>query len=134
MDEALSDPELAKLLNAWGCNGDTGWIAEDDSGARIGACWYRFWQDTNHSWGYIDEETPELGIGVVKFNRGRGIGCELLRVLLSHAANNCIGQVSLSVEKDNPAYNLYSRVGFVAVEEVGNAWTMVAKSAEEKSV
>ncbi len=126
LDEALADPELAKLIASWGRDGDAGYIAEDENGKNLGAAWYRFWTDEDHSYGYVAKNTPELSIGVATESRGHGIGASLLETLLSYASKSGIQQVSLSVEKDNPAIHLYERQGFSTVGEVGNAWTMVA--------
>ena len=128
IEEALLDPELAKLVTNWGRAGDAGWVAEDSRRVRMGACWYRFWTDANHSWGYVAAEIPEVAIGVIGAYRRRGIGAALLRSLLSYAAESGVGHVSLSVEKDNHAHKLYTRLGFTRVGELGNAWTMVANT------
>ncbi|MCI0697436.1 hypothetical protein L0337_36190 [candidate division KSB1 bacterium] len=50
IEEVLAEPELAKLLNGWGRNGDTAVVAEWEDGAPIGAAWYRFWTAENHSY------------------------------------------------------------------------------------
>ena len=125
LDEGLADPELAKLLTHWGRDGDTAVIADDD-GAPIGAAWYRFWTDDDHSYGYVETTVPELAIGVVADRRGEGIGAALIQELLKRARAQNITQISLSVEKDNSALHLYERCGFKSVGELGNAWTMVA--------
>lgn len=130
LDEALAKPELAKLVADWGRPGDAGCIAEDASGSRAGAAWYRFWTDDDHSYGYVAEEIPELAIGVVSRRRGQGIGQALLRKLLTHAAGAGVARVSLSVERDNRARQLYSRMGFERVGDVGNAWTMVVETSK----
>ena len=50
--------------------------------------------------------------------RGGGIGTALMHALLAHA--DTLGlPVTLHVEPFNPALRLYTRLGFVAVEERG---------------
>jgi GNAT superfamily N-acetyltransferase len=85
IEEILAIPELAKLLDGWGREGDTAVTAELDDGSPAGAAWYRFWTAENHSYGFVDTDTPELGIAVCKEARRRGIGTALLEALLDHA-------------------------------------------------
>lgn len=125
IDEALSSPDLAHIVDGWGREGDTGFIAESDEGESVGAIWYRFYTDEDHSWGYISPEIPELAIGVAVQHRGKGIGAALIQRLIDHANEKGIAQLSLSVETENPARNLYTRLGFKKVAQLENAWTMV---------
>ncbi len=125
-----SDPERylresghGHLIEQWGRPGDLAVIAEIPAGVA-GAAWYRFWTREDHSYGFVDETIPELGIGAHHSCRGRGIGKALLVHLLEHARQQEIGAVSLSVERDNPAVRLYRGLGFTVVGEVGNAYTM----------
>ncbi|MEX1071576.1 MAG: GNAT family N-acetyltransferase, partial [Anaerolineales bacterium] len=74
------NPEFQKLTRDWGRTGDRAIIAEID-GRPMGAAWFRFWTDTEHSYGYVDAAIPELGIGVRAEQRGRGVGRKLLRAL-----------------------------------------------------
>lgn len=85
---------------------DVGRIAEDDSGEPIGAAWVR----QVEGYGFIDHDTPELGIAVVADHRGAGVGTALLESLLA-----AIPRVSLSVDVRNPAKALYERLGFELV-------------------
>jgi ribosomal protein S18 acetylase RimI-like enzyme len=131
--EALARPDLAKLLAGWGRHGDTGVIAEDAAARPVGAAWYRFWSDADHSYGYVSPEVPELGIAVRAEARGSGVGELLLRALLAEAGRRGVAELSLSVERDNPAARLYERVGFQRVGEVGGAFTMRAPSGRGSS-
>lgn len=129
IEDALATPELAKLLDRWGRDGDVALIALNEDRALLGATWYRFWNDADHSYGYVSETIPELGIGVVAAQRNRGVGTALLKALLREAATHGVVQISLSVERDNPAIRLYRKLGFREVDSVGNAWTMVADTS-----
>src|SRR5262245_20134228 len=64
--------EGRKGLDGWGRSGDHALIAEI-SGDPAGAAWYRLWTVESHSWGFVDSETPELGIAVSPSHRGRGV-------------------------------------------------------------
>jgi ribosomal protein S18 acetylase RimI-like enzyme len=118
--------EFQKISRDWGRTGDRAIIAEQDS-EPVGAAWFRFWNDAEHSYGYVDSATPELGIGVRADQRGRGVGRKLLRALLDQAREDKIPQISLSVEPDNLSLWLYKSEGFTKVGEYGNAITMVKK-------
>jgi ribosomal protein S18 acetylase RimI-like enzyme len=124
IDEALSQPGLAVYLEGWGRPGDAGLIARV-RGAPVGAVWVRRFRDDDHGYGYIDERTPELSIAVAKARRAYGIGRCLMAAMLVELRLQTVGQVSLSVETDNPALTLYERLGFVTREAADGAVTMV---------
>jgi ribosomal protein S18 acetylase RimI-like enzyme len=127
VEVGLSPPELRKLLAGWGREGDLAVVAEAGT-EPVGAAWLRFWDDRDHSFGYVSSEIPELGIGVAETHRGMGIGRKLLERLLLEAARAGVNRVSLSVERDNPALHLYETSGFKTVGVVGTAYTMVASA------
>lgn len=112
LEEALARPELAKVLADWGRFGDLAMVATDGQGERIGAAWMRLWTRNDHLAGFIDERTPELGIGVRKEFRRHGVGTALLLALLGRAREDGVPRVSLSVEIENVARLLYERFGF----------------------
>ncbi len=130
LSEGLARPDLAKLLAGWGRPGDTAMIAESSGRERLGAAWYRFWSEDDHSYGYVGPAVPELAIGVRAEARRRGVGETLLLALLAHAGAQGVEEISLSVELDNPALRLYERLGFRRVGRVGGAWTLVARTPE----
>ena len=101
-------------------------IAESADDRPVGAAWYRFWSDHDHSCGYVSADVPELGIAVVNGLRNQGVGGRLLHALRRLAADRGFAHLSLSVEEDNPARHLYLQHGFERVAKAGNAWTMVA--------
>lgn len=125
----LSRPDLAKWLTGFGRLGDLAVIAEQPDGERLGAAWFRFWNEQDHSYGFIASDIPELAIGVRADVRGQGVGTALLQALLSTAAQHSVSHASLSVELDNPARRLYERAGFRPVSDDGAAWTMIVQTA-----
>lgn len=114
-----------RYVIGWGREGDAGVIALDD-GFPVGAAWYRRFTADEPGYGFVDEATPELAIAVVPSRRGRGIGELMLSALLERARAEGHAQVSLSVERQNPALRLYEKHGFRAVHENANTVTMVA--------
>jgi ribosomal protein S18 acetylase RimI-like enzyme len=125
--DVVKRPELSRYVEAWGRAGDLGFVAVDSSSGRpVGAAWLRLLGGDARGYGYVDEETPELGIAVLPEHRGRGVGTGLLLRLLE-SARDVYRQVCLSVSADNPAARLYERVGFVRVGECGSSVTMVKR-------
>jgi GNAT superfamily N-acetyltransferase len=64
---------------------------------------------------YVDTNTPELVLSVLPQYRNQGLETLILEQLFKEAAK-IYPQVSLSVRKDDPAVNLYERLGFQKVE------------------
>ena len=113
----LGAPGIAHYHARFGTQpGDVGRIAVVGDDVPIGAAWSRF----VHGYGYIDDDTPELGIAVVPERRGMGVGADLLRSLM--AAEDRLG---LCVDRRNPAFRLYERLGFRAVREDGDGVIML---------
>jgi ribosomal protein S18 acetylase RimI-like enzyme len=112
LEEGLARPDLAKIFADWGRDGDMALLATDGLGERIGAAWMRRWTADNHAHGFVDGETPEVGIGVRREFRRHGVGTALLLALLGRARENGVPRVSLSVEIENVARLLYERFGF----------------------
>lgn len=123
----LAEPELAKLLAGWGRQGDTGVVAVQEDGTPLGAAWYRFWTTANHSYGFVDAETPELGIAVSPHMRRKGIGTALLISLIEQARLANVARLSLSVEPENFSRRLYEKLGFKIFGVSGIAWTMLVE-------
>ena len=124
LQEFAEDPRFSNLLAGWGRPGDTALVAED-AGGRLGAAWFRFWTDDNHSYGYVAADTPEIAIAVVAEHRSQGVGRVLLRALIREAQAQDIRALSLSVDSANYARQLYESEGFARVGEPGTHWTCV---------
>lgn len=106
-------PELRIYIEDFGLRpGDLCLCAEAD-GRVVGAPWTRLMR----GFGYLDDETPELAMAVLKPWRGQGIGSALLCALTARLPKNGFRTLSLSVQKNNPALRLYRRAGFCVVRE-----------------
>jgi GNAT superfamily N-acetyltransferase len=94
--------------------GDFGFVAER-AGARIGVAWAQFLPADDPGYGFLDESTPEISLWVREDARGQGVGKTLLRRLQQEAHDRGIARLSLSVEADNHARQLYASAGFTQV-------------------
>ncbi len=117
---------LAYLLADWGRPGDAAVVALVGDLA-VGAAWYRQWSESVPSYGYVDDATPEIGLGVDPGYRGQGIGTALLIALQALAVERGVSSLSLSVDRDNPAIGLYRRFGFEHYADVDAASTMLRR-------
>ena len=124
-DEDETGLHPMRYVENWGRPGDAAVIALDD-GFPVGAAWYRLFKEGIPGYGFVDEQTPELTIAIVPSMRGRGLGEELLSVLLDRARAEGRPRISLSVEPDNPAIRLYEQHGFARVGERAGALVMSA--------
>jgi GNAT superfamily N-acetyltransferase len=116
-------PELAHYLDGWPKEGDVGFVAEGDG--PIGAAWWRVFSEEDPGYGFRDESTPEISIGVMAEARGSGVGSALLGALMDEARRRSLNALSLSVDPANAAGRLYRRLGFRTVGGVGTSQTMV---------
>lgn len=125
VQDVMNRPELAHYVAGWPQRGDLGVVAEVER--PIGAAWLRFLPESDPGYGFVDAETPELGMGVVRQWRGQGVGASLLGALIAGATDARITALSLSVERDNYARRLYERFGFRQVDTVGGSLTMLLR-------
>lgn len=109
-------PELALYISDFGRRGDVAIVAEDD-GHLIGAAWTRLFPEDNPAYGTIDAHTPDLAVAVQPECRGTGIGTAILKSLFQALTDAGYERVSLSVQRSNPAADLYRRLGFVTYRE-----------------
>lgn len=108
----LDDPAIARYVEGWGTrSGDSGLIALVQ-GVPVGAAWLRFFPASHPGYGFVDERTPELSVAVLATCRGKGIGSLLVDRLLQN-----VDAASLSCDPANPAWHLYTRLGFAPLED-----------------
>ncbi len=102
------DPKCRAAFAGFGSLPDDRAVVAEVDGEVVGACWVR----TTDEYGHIDDETPSFSISLRRPYRGQGIGTAMMRALLAELRGAGYGRASLSVQKQNPALNLYERLGF----------------------
>lgn len=123
--EVLASAEHRRYLVGWKRTADDGLVAIDPDDVPIGAAWYRMLPQNEPGLGFVGVAVPELIIGVHPLWRARGVGRSLLRGVVELAGSQGHARISLSVERDNFARNLYRAEGFSVVESTGSRETMV---------
>lgn len=126
MNDFFNETKINRLLADWGRPGDKSFIAEK-GGIPIGAAWYRLFKADEGSYGFVDEDTPEIGMAIANDYRSRGMGRKLLRALLLEAQRDGFEALSLSVDPANFALDLYESEGFNKVGQSGTSLTLQRK-------
>ena len=116
----IRQPELQVYVSGFGKKDDHCLVAEVN-GKIIGAVWTRIMND----YGHVDDTTPSFAISLYKDFRGQGIGTVLMEEMLALLRKRGYKKASLSVQKENYAYRLYLKIGFVVVEETDEEYIMV---------
>ncbi len=125
-DRELADlPTLKKYIENWGKErGDLGYVAIDNDNQPVGAVWTRVFHEDDETWGFVDEQTPELNIATIETFRSKGAGSALLKEMIDLLRAYQHRAVSLSVHPNNRCISLYKRFGFAVYETHDNALTM----------
>ena len=118
------EPHVSRYVENFGRDGDHAFVLVNDL-KLVGGIWCRLFSEACPGFGFVDESTPELGMAVFDPHRGQGFGTKLMHTLIGSLRDAGYANVSLSVDKRNPALRLYERFGFEVVREKGNAITMM---------
>lgn len=117
----INNPDLQVYVKDFGKqDSDICYVAECDNNI-VGAVWVRIMND----YGHIDEDMPSLAISLLPEYRGYGIGTALMQTILRRVAKEGYKGVSLSVQKENYAYRMYSKLGFKTIQETEEEYIMV---------
>ncbi|WP_343210177.1 GNAT family N-acetyltransferase [Anaerolentibacter hominis] len=125
-EAVIFNPDLYRYIDRFGEKMDDYCLCAEADGQVVGAVWVR----TIPGYGSINETTPELAISLLPEVRGRGIGTELLHRILLHLKESGYPEISLSVQKDNYARNMYLGAGFQILKETEEEWVMVCRLEE----
>ncbi|MBT2494358.1 MULTISPECIES: GNAT family N-acetyltransferase [Microbacterium] len=126
--EVLTSADHRRYLAGWKRMSDDGLVATSDDDIPVGAAWYRVLPQNAPGLGFIGAAVPELIIGVHPLWRARGVGRSLLRGIVQLAGAEGHARISLSVERDNFARNLYRAEGFAIVGEGETRDTMARRT------
>jgi len=129
--DIIYTPEIYVYIKDFGKPDDLGLVAELDSGV-VGLASGRILAGPEiKGYGNIDATTPELMISVLPEARGQGVGTKLIETLHTVLRKRGEKQISLSVQKTNPAARLYQRLGYVIIKENGDDYIMVKSLKKE---
>jgi len=124
-EQVIADEHTARYVGGWGRPDDFGLVALDGD-EPLGAIWARALPASEPGYGYVADDVPEIGLGVARRHRGRGVGSALLVGCIEQARGLGWRALSLSVEDGNVnARRLYERHGFVVVGRKGDSDTML---------
>jgi ribosomal protein S18 acetylase RimI-like enzyme len=123
--ELLADPGVRHYLEGWPHDTDVGVIATESAGGSIGAAWLRQFTEADQADGFVGEGIPELAIGVLAEHRGRGVGKALMQAIAEAARRAGLENISLSVDRPNPAVVLYRSAGYRVVHESAHSYVML---------
>ena len=123
-ERVLADPASVHYVAGWPRAGDVGTVAEA-AGAPVGAAWLRLLPADDPGYGFVAADVPELTLAVAAGWRRQGVGRRLLRAVVAQARAAGHRGVSLSVERGNPAQDLYAGEGFRTVRRDRDADTML---------
>lgn len=121
--EIVESPELNLYFKDFGHHDADHALVAAVGEKVIGLVWCR----RMHDFGYVDEQTPSLALSLREEYRGKGIGTRLLENMLQLLHGKGYAQVSLSVQKANPAFRLYKRLGFEKLRETDEEFILVRK-------
>ena len=119
--DIIASPELQIYIERFGTSKDDFALVAEIERKIVGAVWVRIMND----YGHIDDETPSLAISLHKEYRGKGMGSNMMKEMLSLLKTHGYKRVSLSVQKANYAAEMYRKIGFDIVRGNEEEWIMV---------
>lgn len=122
--DVLGSLDMGHYTELFPRRGDFGFVALHDE-TPVGVGWALFLPQSNPGWGFITPEIPEVSLWVDEPYRRQGIGRALIAALQHGARFRDLPGLSLSVEAENPARELYQSEGFGDVEELASRGVML---------
>ena len=121
--DIVERPELRIYYEYFGSGAADHCLVAEAEGNVVGAVWTRIMKD----YGHVDDETPSFAISLIPKYRGRGIGTEMMKEMLSLLKGQGYKQASLAVQKANYAVRMYENVGFDVADENAEEFIMVCR-------
>ena len=121
--DIVERPELKVYYECFGSGTADYCLVAEAEGQVVGAVWTRIMDD----YGHVDDETPSFAISLIPEYRGRGIGTEMMKEMLSLLKGRGYKQASLAVQKANYAVRMYENVGFDVADENAEEFIMVCR-------
>ena len=109
----VENPELKIYYEDFGSKEADFCIVAESKGKIVGAAWSRIMDD----YGHIDDHTPSLSISLYWDYRSKGHGRVLMKKLMEKLKEKGYQKVSLSVQKENYAFQFYESLGFKVIQE-----------------
>ena len=119
----IEQEDLQVYVRDFGKEADDRCLVAEVDGKIVGAVWTRVMND----YGHVADGIPSLAISLYKEYRHQGIGTNLLREMLLQLRRDGYPQVSLSVQKANPAFRMYQKAGFEVHKETEEEYLMVCR-------
>lgn len=113
--EVIYEEHYHKYIKDYGRDGDFALVCEDE-GRVSGIIWVRLFKEEDDSFGFVDEETPELTLSVLAGYNQQAIGKELIQLLINELKIRGVKQVSTSICENHEIFDVYTLVGFKEVE------------------
>ncbi|MEL7531197.1 MAG: GNAT family N-acetyltransferase [Bacteroidota bacterium] len=129
--EMIDRPDLAKYIKDWGSGKDDLSLVAKRENELLGLVWGRSFTYANKGYGFVDKNTPEIGIAIRESFRGQGVGTVLIRSIQQKYLDLGVRRLSLSTDKRNAAKRLYERMGFQVVMEEETALTMLWEAGKK---
>jgi ribosomal protein S18 acetylase RimI-like enzyme len=132
--DIIYHPDLNIYFENWGRPGDLAVVAETDFKRQlVGCAWGRLFKSDRKGYGFINEDIPELSLSVKPSFRNRGIGTQLIRIIIDEYRRMGFDSLSLSVSKINPCVQLYKRENFRIYREKENDFLMLHNLRNDKN-
>lgn len=119
--DIINNEKLQVYIRNFGEDKNDNCLVAEVNNKIIGACWTRIMND----YGHIDDNTPSLAISLYEEYRGQGIGTKLMTNMLQLLKEEGYKKVSLSVQKNNYATNMYNNLGFKIIKESKEEYIML---------
>lgn len=125
--EIIKSLEINVFIAEFGSRKDDHCFVAELDNKVIGAVWVRILNGKVKGYGNIDDTTPEFAISLFKEYRSKGYGTMMMKKMLNYLKSEGYIQVSLSVDKENYAVNMYKKLGFETLHENEHDFLMLFK-------